>query len=71
MMFIEAIHTNDCNKYARVIMSSKLRIIQSINYHKIIEISYKCKCGLTGFYPSMVFVVLVYNSGNQNVLINE
>ena len=27
--------------------------------------------GLTGFYPSMVFIPLVYNSGDQNVLIND
>ena len=26
---------------------------------------------LTGSYPSMVFIALVYNSGNQNLLIND
>ena len=26
---------------------------------------------LIGFYPSMVFIVLVYNSGNQIVLMND
>ena len=26
---------------------------------------------LIGFYPSMVFIVLVYNSGNQIALIND
>ena len=31
----------------------------------------ECRWGLTGFYPSMVFVPLVYNSGDQNVLIND
>ena len=35
----------------------------------IIKISYECKWSLTGFYPSMVFIGHVYNSGNQNVLI--
>ena len=29
--------------------------------------------GLTGFYPSMVFITLVYNSGDKNVcyIIND
>ena len=35
------------------------------------DITLECKWGLTGFYPSMVFIVLIYNSGNQNVLIND
>ena len=39
---------------------------------KMTKISYECKWGLTGFYPSMVlYIALVYNSGNQNVLIND
>ena len=37
----------------------------------ITKIFYEYKWGLTGFYPSMVFVELVYRSGNQNVLIND
>ena len=37
----------------------------------ITKISYECKWGLTGFYPNMGFIVLVYNSGNQKVLIND
>ena len=27
--------------------------------------------GLSGFYPSMVFIGLVYNSGNRNMLLND
>ena len=38
---------------------------------QITKMSYECKWGLTGFYPSMVFIALVYNSGNQNVVIND
>ena len=33
--------------------------------------NYEYKWGLIGFYPSMVFIVLVYNSGNQIVLMND
>ena len=37
------------------------------------KISYECKWDLTGSYPNMVFIALVYNrtSGDQNVLIND
>ena len=38
---------------------------------QITKISYECRWGLTGFYPSMVFIPLVYNRGDQNVLIND
>ena len=38
---------------------------------QITKISYKCKWGLTGFYPSMVFIAYVYNSGDHSVLIND
>ena len=31
----------------------------------------RVQVGLTGFYPSMVYTELVYNSGNKNVLIND
>ena len=31
----------------------------------------ECKWGSTGFYPNMVFIGLVYNSGYQIVLIND
>ena len=34
------------------------------------KISYECKWGLTGFYPNMIFIALIYNSRDQNVLIN-
>ena len=35
------------------------------------KISYEYKWGLTGFHPSMIYIALVYNSGDQNVLIND
>ena len=37
----------------------------------ITKISYECSWGLTGFYPSMVVIPLLYNSGDQNVSIND
>ena len=30
-----------------------------------------CKWGSTGFYPIMIFIVLVYNSDDWNALIND
>ena len=41
---------------------------------EITKMSYECRWGLTGFYPSMVFIALVYNrvnSSDQNVLLND
>ena len=37
----------------------------------IAKISYECRWDLTGFYPSMVFIPLVYNNSDQNMLIND